>query len=401
MAQAFLYDHVRTPRGEGRPEGKLYEVTPVELATQTLASLRERSELDTRLIDDVILGTAMPWGEQGGSLARVAVVLADYAQTAPGLQLNRFCASGLDAVNLAASQVAGGFVDAVIAGGVESMSRVSMTMEGPWPSDPQVSWKTHFIPQGLAADLIASIDGLSRIDVDKIGVLSQQRAARAWQNGWFQKSVAPVKDILGCVLLERDEHPRNDSNLDTLGQLKPAFALIGEQGGFDAVALQRYPQLESIKHVHTAGNSSGIVDGAAAVLVGSAEFGERAGLRPRARVRAFASIGSDPTIMLTGVSAACRKALDRARMSKHDIDLWEVNEAFAAVVLRLMRDLDLSMDVINVNGGSIAMGHPLGATGAMLVGTALDELERRNRATAMIVLCAAIGMATATIIERI
>jgi acetyl-CoA C-acetyltransferase len=401
MSQAYLYDHVRTPRGKGRPDGALHEITPVQLASQALMALRDRNQVDTRLIDDIILGTAMPVGEQGANLARTAAVQAEYAEQVPGVQLNRFCASGLEAVNLAASQVAAGFVDAIVAGGVESMSRIPMSVEGPWASDPQVIWKSYYVPQGVSADLIATLDDYSRADVDAVAVRSQQRAATAWQNGWFDKSITPVRDIIGEIVLHRDEHLRPGTSIESLATLKPAFAQMGELAGFDSVALQRYPQVEQIRHVHTGGNSSGIVDGAAVVLIGSKQFGESAGFRPRARIRSFASVGSEPTIMLTGPSAACQKALKRAGMDKSDIDLWEINEAFAAVVLRFQRDLDLSPDIVNVNGGSIAMGHPLSATGAMLVGTVLDELERRNLNTAMITLCAAIGMATATIIDRL
>ncbi|MDI3258143.1 MAG: acetyl-CoA C-acetyltransferase [Sinobacteraceae bacterium] len=401
MADAFIYDHVRTPRGRGRPDGALHEITPIQLATQTLATIRDRNGLDTRLIDDVIFGTAMPFGEQGSNLGRTAAINADYAQEVPGLQLNRFCASGLEAVNLAAAQVAGGFIDAAVAGGVESMSRLPMVIDGPWVADPQVSWKTYYVPQGISADLIATLDGYSRADVDAYAVQSQARAAAAWERGYFDKSVFPVRDVVGEVVLARDEHIRPGTTLESLASLKPSFAAIGEKGGFDAVAIQRYPQVERIVHVHTAGNSSGIVDGSAAVLIGGAAFGKSAGLRPRARVRAYASIGSEPTIMLTGPSACARKALRRAGMEPKDIDLWEINEAFAAVVLRFQRDLDLSPEVVNVNGGAIAMGHPLSATGAMILGIALDELERRDLNTALITLCAAIGMATATIIERV
>lgn len=401
MSHAYIYDHVRTPRGKGRPDGSLHEITPVQLATQTLSALRDRNQLDTRLIDDIVLGTVMPVGEQGANLARTAAVNADYAQSVPGVQINRFCASGLDALSLGAAQIVAGFADAIVAGGVESMSRIPMGVEGAWASDPQVNWKSHFVPQGVSADLIATLDGYSRTDVDAIAVMSQQRAALAWANGWFKNSVTPVRDVIGEVVLATDEHPRAGTTLETLAALKPAFAEMGEQGGFNAVALQRYPEVERIRHVHTGGNSSGVVDGAAAVLIGSNQFGESAGLRPRGRIRSFACVGSEPTIMLTGPSVACNRALQRAGMSKHDIDLWEVNEAFAVVVLRFLRDMDLSVDTVNVSGGAIALGHPLGATGAMLVGTVLDELERRNLSTAAITLCAAIGMASAMIIERI
>jgi acetyl-CoA C-acetyltransferase len=401
MADAFIYDHVRTPRGKGRADGALHEITPVQLATQTLGAIRDRNGLDTRLLDDVIFGTAMPFGEQGSNLGRTAAVNADYAQEVPGLQLNRFCASGLEAVNLAAAQVAGGFIDAAVAGGVESMSRLPMVIDGPWVGDPQVSWKTYYAPQGISADLIATLDGYSRTDVDAYAVQSQERAAAAWDQGYFSKSVFPVRDVIGEVVLDRDEHLRRGTTVESLGALKASFSQMGEKGGFDAVAIQRYPQVERIVHVHTGGNSSGIVDGSAAVLVGGAAFGKSAGLKPRARVRAYASIGSEPTIMLTGPGACARKALRRAGMRPQDIDLWEINEAFASVVLRFQRDLDLAPEMVNVNGGAIAMGHPLSATGAMILGTVLDELERRNLNTALITLCAAIGMATATIIERV
>jgi len=401
MADAFIYDHLRTPRGKGRADGALYEITPIQLATQALAAVRDRNRLDTALVEDVILGTAMPTGEQGANLARTAAVHAGYAQQVPGLQLNRFCASGLEAVNLATAQIAAGYVGAVVAGGVESMSRIPMSVDGPWTCDPQVSWKSYYAPQGVSADLIATLDGHRRSDVDGVAVRSQQRAAAAWQQGHFSRSVIPVRDVIGQVVLDRDEHLRPGTTLETLANIKPSFAEMGEKGGFNAVAIQRYPQVERIVHVHTGGNSSGIVDGAAAVLLGSADFGKSAGLKAGARVRSFASIGSEPTIMLTGPAAAANKALKLAGMSKQDIDLWEINEAFASVVLRFESDLGLSPDVVNVNGGAIALGHPLSATGAMLVGTVLDELERRNLNTALVTLCAAIGMATATIIERV
>ncbi|SEQ13821.1 acetyl-CoA C-acetyltransferase [Solimonas aquatica] len=402
MSHAYIYDHIRTPRGKGRPDGALYEVTPIQLATQTLQALRDRNRLDTALVDDVILGCVAPVGEQGANVARVAALNADYAQQVPGVQLNRFCASGLEAVNLAAAQIAAGHSQAVVAGGVESMSRIAMGADGgAWSSDPQVAWKTYFTPQGIGADLIATLDGYSRRDVDAYAVQSQQRAAAAWAGGAFEKSVVPVRDVIGEVLLSRDEHMRPGTTLESLGELRAAFVEMGEQGGFDAVAQQRYPQIESVRHVHTGGNSSGIVDGAAAVLLGDAAFGRATGLKPRARVRAFTSIGSEPAIMLTGPASCTEKLLKRCGMNLRDIDLFEINEAFASVVLRYMRALDLSPEIVNVNGGAIAMGHPLGATGAMLLGTVLDELERRNKTTALITLCAAAGMATATIIERI
>ncbi len=402
MTDAFIYDHVRTPRGRGRPDGALHEITPIQLATQALAALRDRNALDTALVDDVILGVVMPVGEQGCNMGRVAALNAGYAQTVAGVQINRFCASGLEAVNLAAARVAAGEVDAVAAGGVESMSRVPIASDGgACYSDPQVHWATWYVPQGIGADLIATLEGFTRADVDAYALESQRRAARAWAEGWFDRSVVPVRDVLGQPVLSRDEHPRPGVTLEDLARLKPAFAALGAQAGYDGVLLQRYPWVEAIDHVHTGGNSSGIVDGAAAVLVGSRAFGERAGLAPRARIRAFATIGSEPAIMLTGPGPATRKALARAGMAVGDIDLFEVNEAFASVVLRYRREFDLPADRVNVAGGAIALGHPLGATGAMILGTVLDELERRDRSTALVTLCAAAGMATATIIERV
>jgi acetyl-CoA C-acetyltransferase len=400
--QALIYDHVRTVRGRGRADGALHEITPVQLATQTLSAVRERNALDTAQLDDVILGCVMPIGEQGCNIARIAALNADYAQSVPGQQLNRFCASGLEAVNLAAALVGACQAEAIIAGGVESMSRVPIASDGgACYTDPSVNWKTYYTPQGIGADLIATQDGLSREDVDAFALESQRRATHAWQQGWFARSVLPVKDILGEVVLARDEHLRPRARMEDLAKLKPAFADMGERNGYDAVALYRYPQVEAIRHVHTGGNSSGIVDGAAAVLIGNETVGARASLRPRARVRAFTSIGSEPAIMLTGPAACTEKLLKRTGMSIRDIDLFEVNEAFASVVLRYMRHFNLDPARVNVNGGAIALGHPLGATGAMILGTVLDGLERRDASTALITLCAAAGMATATIIERI
>ena len=402
MTDAYIYDHVRTPRGKGRPDGALYEITPIQLAAQSLSALRDRNGLDTTLIEDVILGCANPVGEQGANIARLAAISADFAQEVAGIQLNRFCASGLEAVNFASAQVAAGQAQAIVAGGVDSMSRVAMGADGgAWSNDPQVAWKSYFAPQGIGADLLATLDGFTREDVDRYALSSQQRAARAWAEGRFSKSVTPVRDVIGEVLLERDEYLRPDATMESLGSLKPAFTDLGEKAGFDAVAIQKYPAVEFIRHVHTAGNSSGIVDGAAAVLVGSKEYGRATGLKPRARVRAYTAIGSEPTIMLTGPVSCTNKLLKRAGMSVKDIDLFEINEAFASVVLHYMRALDLPHDRVNVNGGAIAMGHPLGATGAMLVGTVLDELERRDRSTAVVTLCAAAGLATATLIERL
>ena len=402
MTDAFIYDHVRTPRGRGRPDGGLHEVTPLSLASQVLSALRDRGGLDTGLVDDVVLGCVSPIGEQGANIARVAALQAGFATSVPGTQLNRFCASGLEAVNVAAAQVMSGQSDLAIGGGVESMSRVPIGADGgAWPIDPAVAFPRYFVPQGISADLIATLDGYSREDLDAYALESQRRAAQAWANGWFARSIAPVRDVIGQVLLDRDEYPRPGTTMADLAGLKPAFAGPGEQGGFDAVAMQKYPQVEAIRHVHTAGNSSGIVDGAAAVLVGSRKMARKLGLAPRARIRAFASIGSEPTIMLTGPAAASRKALKRARMSAADIGLWEINEAFASVVLRYLRAMQLPQEKVNVNGGAIAMGHPLGATGAMLLGILLDEMERRDLATGLVTLCIGAGMGTATIIERV
>ncbi|MEC9363013.1 MAG: acetyl-CoA C-acetyltransferase [Pseudomonadota bacterium] len=400
MTAVFIYDHVRTPRGRGRPDGALHEVPAVRLAAQVLSNLAVRSHLDTSLIDDVVLGCAQPVGEQGSNIARAAVLCAGYAQTVAGQQVHRFCASALEAVNNAAAQIAMGSAEAAIGGGVESMSRTFMGADtGAWTGDPAVSDDHYFAPQGIGADLIATLDGYGRADVDAFAVESQRRAAAAWEKGWFSRSIVPVRDLLGEVLLDRDEHMRPGTTLDALASLKPSFVALG-QAGYDAVALQRYPQLAAVEHVHHGGNSSGIVDGAAAVLLGSEAFGRKAGLRPRARIRGFANIGSEPTIMLTAPGPVSKKALRRCGMSAKDIDLFEINEAFAAVVLRFMRDLDLDPAIVNVAGGAIAMGHPLGATGAMILGTVLDELERRDLGTALVTLCAGNGLGTATIIER-
>jgi acetyl-CoA C-acetyltransferase len=402
MTEAYIYDHVRTPRGKGKADGSLHEVTPVELASQTLRALRDRNELDTSIVDDVVLGCVAPVGEQGADIARIAALNADFAESVPGTQINRFCASGLEAVNTAAAQVMSGQSDMVIGGGVEAMSRVPMGSDGgAWPTDPQVAQKLYFVPQGISADLIATKFGFSREDLDEYAAESQRRAANAWEEGRFRKSVVPVKDVIGQVLLEHDEIVRPGTTAEDLGQLRPAFQMPGEQAGFDAVAIQRYPDVERIDHRHTAGNSSGIVDGAAAVLVGNQEIGEQFGMKPRARIRAFASVGSEPTIMLTGPMPATEKVLKRAGMTTSDIDLFELNEAFAAVVLRYMQQLELDPEKINVNGGAIAMGHPLGATGAMILGTVLDEMERRDLNTALATLCIGAGMGTATIIERV
>ncbi len=402
MADAFIYDHVRTPRGRGKADGALHEVTPIELSRQVLNALRARNNLDTSLVDDVVLGCVAPVGEQGANIARVAAIHAGYDQSVPGKQVNRFCASALEAVNSAAAQIMSGQSDMAIGGGVESMSRIPMGADGgAWPVDPQVAFHSYFVPQGISADLIATRYGFSRQDLDSYALESQKRAAHAWDSGYFDKSVIPVVDSIGEVLLGRDEHMRPDTTMESLGGLRVAFEVPGQQAGFDSVAIQRYPDVETIQHVHTGGNSSGIVDGAAGVLLGTAEIGKRAGLKPRARIRGFASTGSEPTIMLTGPSYATEKVLKRAGMSVSDIDLFELNEAFASVVLRYMQKLNISHDIMNVNGGAIAMGHPLGATGAMILGTVLDELERRDLNTALVTLCIGAGMGTATIIERV
>jgi acetyl-CoA C-acetyltransferase len=402
MTDAFIFDHVRSPRGKGRPDGALHEITPISLASQVLAALRDRSGFDTGLLDDVILGCVAPIGEQGANIARIAALHAGYAESAPGKQINRFCASGLEAVNAAAAQVMSGQSDLVVGGGVESMSRLPMGSDGgAWPVDPAVAFPLYFVPQGISADLIATLDGYTREQVDAYALESQRRAAEAWRNGWFARSIVPIRDVVGQVVLDRDEHMRPATTMADLAALKAAFAIPGEQAGFDAVALQRYPGVESIHHVHTGGNSSGIVDGSAAVLVGNKKIARKLGIKPRARIRAFASIGSEPTIMLTGPAAASRKVLKRARMTAADIDLWEINEAFASVVMRYMRDMGLPQDKVNVAGGAIAMGHPLGATGAIVLGTLLDEMERRDVGTGLVTLCIGAGMGTATIIERV
>ena len=402
MPDSFVYDHLRTPRGRGKPDGALHEVTALELASQALRAIRDRNDLDTRLIDDVVLGCVDPVGEAGANIARTAVLNADYAQTVAGIQVHRFCASGLDAINFAAAEIKSGMHDMAIGGGVESMSRIGIGASGgAWPVDPSIALKSYYLPQGISADLIATKYGFSRDDVDAYAVESQARAARSWQSGAFARSVVPVKDVNGLPILDRDEHMRPDTTMQSLASLKPAFTEWGESYGFDAVAVQRYPELEAVKHVHHAGNSSGIVDGAAAVLLGSKAAGKKAGLKPRARIRSFANIGSEPSIMLTGPADVTRKVLKRARMTLADIDLFEVNEAFASMVLLYRQLLDIDPAKVNVAGGAIAMGHPLGATGAMIFGTVLDELERRDLNTALITLCIGAGMGTATIIERV
>ena len=399
---AYIFDHLRSPRGRGKAGGALNSITPINLLTQVLAGLRDRNALDTSILDDVIMGCVGPIGEQGANIARVAAINADYAESVPGKQINRFCSSGLEAMNAGAAQIMAGQATAIVGGGIESMSRVPMLSDGgAWAIDPQVAYKSHFVPQGISADLIATLHGYSREDCDAYAVESHRRAAHAWRNGYFEKSVLPIVNHIGEVVLDHDETVRGDASMESLAGLNPAFEKIGAQAGFDDVAIQKYPDVERINHVHTAGNSSGIVDGAAAILVGSAEAGVRMGLKPRARIRAFASVGSEPTIMLTGPAPASRKALKLAGMAPADIDLWELNEAFASVVLCFMDDLGVPHDIINVNGGAIAMGHPLGATGAYVLGILLDEMERRDLETGLVSLCIGAGMGTTTIIERV
>lgn len=401
MTDAFIYDHVRTPRGRGKADGSLHEVTALRLAETALRALKDRNGLDTGLVDDVVLGCVDPVGEAGGDIARAAALVADYGAHVPGVQINRFCASGLEATNMAAAKVMSGEADMTIGGGVESMSRVGMGASGgSWSTDPNIAFKSYFTPQGIGADLICAKYGFTRTDVDAYAVESQKRAKNAWDKGYFAKSVIPVKDINGLTILDHDEHMRPDATMQSLAALQPSFASLGEFA-FDGVALDRYPEVEEITHVHHAGNSSGIVDGASAVLLGNLETGRAMGLKPRARIRAMASIGSEPCIMLTGPADVSRKALKKAGMEVGDIDLYELNEAFASVVLRMMQALDIPHEKMNVNGGAIAMGHPLGATGGMILGTVLDELERRDLNTALVTLCVGAGMGTATIIERV
>lgn len=401
MTEAYIYDAVRSPRGKGKKSGSLHEITALELATQSLEAIRDRNDLDTSYVDDVVLGCVAPIGEQGSDIARIAVLNADYAETTAGVQVDRFCASGLEACNIAAAKVMTGEADMAIGGGIESMSRVPMGSNGgAWPVDPQVAIKSYFAPQGIGADTIATKWGFSRDDVDAYAVESQKRAAHAWAEGRFANSVIPVKDQMGGIQLDHDEHMRPDADMQSLASLNPSFAGMGGMG-FDEVIKQRYPELEAINHVHHAGNSSGIVDGASAVLFGSKEMGEKLGLKPRARIKSMASIGSEPGIMLTGPTAVSLKALKKAGMAAGDVDLYELNEAFASVVLLMMQNLDIDHSKINVNGGSIAMGHPLGATGGMILGTLLDEMERADKETGLVTLCVGAGMGTATILERV
>jgi len=403
IPEAYLYDAIRTPRGRGKASGSLHEVKPVSLVVGLIDEIRRRfPELDPGTIDDVVLGVVSPIGDQGGDIAKTAAVVAGLPDTVAGVQLNRFCASGLEAVNIAAQKVRSGMEEMVLAGGVEVMSRVPMGSDGgAWAMDPDTSYETGFVPQGIGADLIATLEGWGRDDVDAYALESQIRAAKAWANGYFARSVVPVTDRNGITVLDRDEHVRAGTTMDALGSLQASFAMMGEAGGFDAVALQRYHWVEKINHVHTPGNSSGIVDGAALVLVGTEAAGEAAGITPRARILATALSGADPTIMLTGPAPATRKALAKAGMTVDQIDLFEMNEAFAAVVLRFMKDLDVPHDKVNVNGGAIAMGHPLGATGAMILGTLVDELDRRDQRFGVATLCVGGGMGIATVVERL
>ena len=402
MTDCFIYDAIRTPRGKGKKNGSLHEVTSVELATQVLNNIKDRNDLDTSDIDDVVLGCVTPVGEQGADIARTAVLKADYDQSVAGVQINRFCASGLEATNMAAGQIMSGQSQMTIGGGVESLSRVPMGSDGgAMVADPSVAIQNYFVPQGVSADMIASKYGYSRDDVDAYSVESQNRAKAAWDENRFDKSITPVKDINGLTILDHDEFMRPETTMQSLGSLDPSFAMMGEMAGFDATINQRYPEVESVNHVLTAGNSSGIVDGAAGILLGNKEIGEKYGLKPRAKIKGFASIGSEPSIMLTGPGFVTDKLLKNLGMSKSDIDIWELNEAFAAVVLRFMEHMGVDHSDINVNGGAIAMGHPLGATGAMILGTVMDELERTNKSTALATLCVGGGMGTATVIERV
>jgi len=401
MSDAYIYQHLRTPRGKGRPSGALHCVSAVELLAQTLAQLRDKTQLDTKLVEDVIAGCGSPIGEQGSAIGRAACLLADYDITVPGQQIHRFCSSGLEAVNLAAAKVMSGQCDLVIACGVESMSRIPIgSSGGAWASDPAVAYKINYVSQGIAADLVASLHNFSREDADHYALESQRRAAAAWEKGYFDGSVITVVDSIDMPLLSKDEHMRPQASLDDLAKLPAVFEKMGADG-FDQQAIHKYPQLEKIDHIHTAGNSSGIVDGAAAMLLANAEMGSKLGLKPRAKIRSFASVGTDPTSMLTGPTPAALKALEKAGMDKADIDLFELNEAFASVVLLFMQEMHIPHEQINVNGGAIAMGHPIGATGTMILGTVLDELERQGLDTALVNLCVGAGMGTATIIERI
>ena len=401
MSEAYIIDAIRTPRGKGKKDGALYEVKPITLLSTLLNELKDRHQLDTSQVDDIVLGCVTPIGDQGADIAKTAAIAAGWDNNVAGVQINRFCASGLDAVNMAAQKVRSGWEDLVVAGGVESMSRVPMGSDGgAWALDPETNLAAGFVPQGIGADLIASIDGYSREDVDTFAQNSQQKAAAAQAAGYFNRSIVPIKDKAGVTILAEDEFIKAHTTVQSLAKLNPSFALMGQMG-FDALALQKYPEVGQINHVHHAGNSSGIVDGAALVLIASEKAVQQYGLKPRAKILATALVGSDPTIMLTGPAPAARKALAKAGLSIDDIDLFEVNEAFAAVVLRFIHELKVDPAKVNVNGGAIAMGHPLGATGAMILGTLLDELERQNKKRGLITLCVGGGMGIATIIERI
>lgn len=398
---AYIYDALRTPRGKGKKDGALHQASPIWLTRTLLKEMQQRYHLDTSLVDDIVLGCVTPVGEQGSDIARIAALDAGWDQRVAGVTLSRYCASGLESINLAAAKVMSGMEEMVVAGGVESMSRVPMGSDGgAWYMDPRVNDATGFVPQGVGADTIATLKGFSRSDVDEFATESHRRAAAAWEKGYFDKSVVPVKDINGLLLLDKDETIRPNTDVTTLAKLNPSFAMPGQMG-FDSVILDKYTTIEKVNHVHHAGNSSGIVDGAAICLIGSAAAGGKAGLQPRAKITMAAVIGSEPSIMLTGPTPACKKALDKAGMQASDIDLWEINEAFAAVPMNTASDFGISLDKVNVNGGAIAMGHPLGATGAMLMTTVLDELERCDLKTAMVTLCVGGGMGIATIIERV
>ena len=403
MTDCFIYDAVRTPRGKGRKKsGALADAPPLRMAKAVLEAIPARGGFEDAEIEDVSFGCVEPVGEQGANVGRMAALISGYDERVPGVQLNRFCSSGLEAVNIAAAKVKAGDVDLAVGGGMESMSRISMgAAGGAWSTDPELAWGTSFVPQGISADLIATKYGYSRDDVDAFAVESQARAAAAWEGGHFERSVIPVKDAIGVTMLDRDAHMRPGTTLADLAELEPSFGRMGRSFGFDAVAIQKHPEVERIEHVHHAGNSSGIVDGAAAVLIGNEEAGKRLGLRPRARIIRSSTVGTEPCIMLTGPAPASRKALERAGMRASDIDLWEINEAFSSVCLLFMEEMGIDRSVVNVNGGAIAFGHPLGATGAMLLGTLLDELERRDLGTGLVTLCVGAGMGTSTIIERV